>query len=233
MSLCIFLLYYSYHLCFTCIDFHDLSASGGCCFVVYIRRFIYKFLNVCPFDYTAVAGSGKVGSVNQVNHTSWVAVVTPTDRPKSVRNRCVIELFCGVVLSLCPYDISVGVGDFVIGLSQISSFFSYYRCALLNPISLTWWREHIFNLINQGKKYYKFWNYSPRSSRLHYLPYSKQKSRCQWWIFLCYSYGASIWNGQKHSSGHLWKAGAQGQLFFAYLFLVIAFGLSLLQSAFC
>ena len=31
-----------------------------------------------------------------VNHTSWVAVVTPTDRPKSVRNRSVIELFCGV-----------------------------------------------------------------------------------------------------------------------------------------
>ena len=32
-----------------------------------------------------------------VNHTSWVAVVTPTGRPKSVRNRCLIELFCGVV----------------------------------------------------------------------------------------------------------------------------------------
>ena len=32
-----------------------------------------------------------------VNHTSWVSVVTPTDRPKSVRNRCLIELFCGVV----------------------------------------------------------------------------------------------------------------------------------------
>ena len=29
------------------------------------------------------------------------------------------------VLSLCPFDISVGVGAFVIGLSQISSFFSY------------------------------------------------------------------------------------------------------------
>ena len=28
----------------------DLSAWGGCGFVVYIRRFIYKFLNVCPFD---------------------------------------------------------------------------------------------------------------------------------------------------------------------------------------
>ena len=32
-----------------------------------------------------------------VNHTSWVAVVTLTDRPKSVRNYCLIELFCGVV----------------------------------------------------------------------------------------------------------------------------------------
>ena len=92
-----FLLFYIYHLCFTCIDFYDLSVWGGCWFVVYIRRFIYKFLNVCPFHYTAVTRSGKVGPVNQVNHTSWVAVVTPTDRPKSVCNRCVIELFCGVV----------------------------------------------------------------------------------------------------------------------------------------
>ena len=32
-----------------------------------------------------------------VNHTSWVTVVIPTDRPKSVRNCCLIELFCGVV----------------------------------------------------------------------------------------------------------------------------------------
>ena len=50
---------------------------------------------MCPFDYTVV-GSGKVGPVNQVNHTSWVVIVTPTDRPRSVRNRSVIELFCGV-----------------------------------------------------------------------------------------------------------------------------------------
>ena len=28
---------------------------------------------------------------------SYRCVLTPTDRPKSVRNRCVIELFCGVV----------------------------------------------------------------------------------------------------------------------------------------
>ena len=35
-----------------------------------------------------------------VNHTSWMAVVTPTARPKSVRNRCVIELLCGVVCAV-------------------------------------------------------------------------------------------------------------------------------------
>ena len=114
MSLYIFLLYYIYHLCLTCIDFYDLSAWGGCWFVVYIRRFIYKFLNVCPFDYTAVAGSGKVGPVNPVNHTSLVAVVTLTDRPMSVRNRSVIELFCGVV---CVVTLPFW--------REISSFFSY------------------------------------------------------------------------------------------------------------
>ena len=124
ISLYIVFSYNIYHLCFTCIDFYDLSAWSGCWFVVYIRSFIYKFVNVCLFDYTAVAGSGKVGPVNQVNHISWVAVVTPTDRPKSSRNRCVIELFFGVVcVVILPFDISVGVGAFVIGLSQISSFF--------------------------------------------------------------------------------------------------------------
>ena len=39
--------------------------------------------------------------VNRLNHTSWMAVITPTDRPKSVRNRCVIEVCGGVfVLSI-------------------------------------------------------------------------------------------------------------------------------------
>ena len=60
-----------------------------------------------------------------VNHTSWVAVVTPTDRPKSARKCCLIELFVGLyLLSLCPFYIPVGVGAFVVGLGQISSFLS-------------------------------------------------------------------------------------------------------------
>ena len=56
------LLYDIYYLCcFTCIDFYDLSTWCGCWFVVYIRRFINKFLNVCPFNYMAFAGVGRFG----------------------------------------------------------------------------------------------------------------------------------------------------------------------------
>ena len=47
-----------------------------------------------------------------------MAVVTPTDRPKSDRNHCVSEVFGGVfVLSRCFLDFSVGVWAFVIGLN--------------------------------------------------------------------------------------------------------------------
>ena len=60
------------------------------------------------------------------NHTSWMAVVNPTCRLKSVRNRCVIEGFGGVfVLSLCFLDLCVGVGAFVIEQGQIYSLFSW------------------------------------------------------------------------------------------------------------
>ena len=54
------------------------------------------------------------------------------NRPKSVRNRCVIQVFGGVfVLLRCFLDFSVCVGGFVIGLSQISSCFSSSnRCTI-------------------------------------------------------------------------------------------------------
>ena len=62
--------------------------------------------------------------VNRFNHTSGVAVVNPTDRPKSVRNRCVVEVFGRVfVFSRCFLNLSLGVRAFVIELSPISSFF--------------------------------------------------------------------------------------------------------------
>ena len=35
------------------------------------------------------------------NHTRWADVVTSTDHPKSVHNRCVIEAFGGVLWKFC------------------------------------------------------------------------------------------------------------------------------------
>ena len=64
-----------------------------------------------------------------------MAVVTPSDRPTSVRNQCVFEVFGDVfMLSRCFLDFSVGVGAFVIGLNQISSFFSYINSANMSYI---------------------------------------------------------------------------------------------------
>ena len=52
-------------------------------------------------------------------------VVTPTDRPKYVRNRCVIEfLVAFFVFTLFPFDNSIRMTAFVIGLSEISPIFS-------------------------------------------------------------------------------------------------------------
>ena len=61
-----------------------------------------------------------------------MAIVTLTDRPKSVRNRCVIEVFGGVfVLSRCLLDFSVGVRAFVIELSKISSCITFITFILV------------------------------------------------------------------------------------------------------
>ena len=55
-----------------------------------------------------------------------MVVVTPTDPPKSVRNRRVIEGFGGgFVMSRWFLDFSVDVGDFVTGRSLITSFFLF------------------------------------------------------------------------------------------------------------
>ena len=65
-----------------------------CCLYTEVYWQIFKFVS---FWLHGCCGEWEGGPVNEVNHTSWMAVVTPTDRPKSVRNRCLIELFCGVV----------------------------------------------------------------------------------------------------------------------------------------
>ena len=42
-------------------NFYGRSALVGCWSSVFIKRIIYKFLNMCPFDCTAFAVSWKVG----------------------------------------------------------------------------------------------------------------------------------------------------------------------------
>ena len=64
--------------------------------------------------------------VNRFNHTSWMTC-NPTDRPKSVRNRCVIEVLVEFVCCPLVFEYSVGIGGFFIGLGKIS-FFSLPPC---------------------------------------------------------------------------------------------------------
>ena len=52
--------YITVYVCVT--NFYHLSALVGCLSPVSIRRIINKVLNVCPFDYTAVAVSGKLSA---------------------------------------------------------------------------------------------------------------------------------------------------------------------------
>ena len=83
-------------------------------------------LNLCPLDYMAFAVSGKVGyPLTGLTIPILMGVVIPTDRPKSDRNRYVIDVFGGIfVLSIGVVEFSVDIRDSVIGLSQISFFFS-------------------------------------------------------------------------------------------------------------
>ena len=61
-----------------------------------------------------------------------MAIAISTDRPKSVCNRCVIEVFCQFVF----LDFSVGVRAFVIELSQTSSFFCCFLERCYNVLSV-------------------------------------------------------------------------------------------------
>ena len=72
-----------------------------------------------------------------VNHTSLVAVVTPTDRPKSVRNRCLIELFCGVVCVVAlPFQHFCWCRDFCHRTESDLLHFCLYLCILVRQIVL-------------------------------------------------------------------------------------------------
>ena len=65
-------------------------------------RCIHDLLNVCPFDCTAVARRVGLTLKPKVNNTGWITFAAQIDRPKFVRDRCVIER---IVASLCNFDL--------------------------------------------------------------------------------------------------------------------------------
>ena len=88
------------------------------------------FLNVCPFDCTGDCGKWEGWALKPlVNQPDLMTVVAPADRPKSVRNSCVIERICSVFVSF-HLSIVCRLGVFVILLRQISSLFSLLATAL-------------------------------------------------------------------------------------------------------
>ena len=89
----------------------------------------------------------------QVNHTGWMTAVAPADRPKSVRNSCVIGRICSVFVSfhLC---IVCRLGLFSIWLRQISSLsFSYHESHLYTYMYTVYGFKHILIYIKQKQKY--------------------------------------------------------------------------------
>ena len=74
---------------------HRLVWLLVCC--LYKDVYLQFFFKCVSFWLHGCCGGVGRWARKPVNPTSLLAVVTPTDRPKSVRIRCLIELFCGVV----------------------------------------------------------------------------------------------------------------------------------------
>ena len=116
----VYLIFDIYYLWCLCADFYYLSAWCWlfvCCLYKEVYLQIFKCASFC---LQGCCGKWESWVRKPVSHTSLVTVATPIDNPKSVCNRCVIEHFVALfVLWLCPVDISVCIGDFVIGLRSL------------------------------------------------------------------------------------------------------------------
>ena len=113
---------------YVCVPhFYDHSALVGCWSSGPYKDYylqIHLYLNVYPFDYTYAAVNGKVKRTltGLTTPVLWLLLLqlTVLSRSKSLCNGSFGGIF---VSSRCFLDFSVGVMAFVIGLSQISSFF--------------------------------------------------------------------------------------------------------------
>ena len=79
-----------------------IFAWRGCKSWIYIKRFIYRLLNYV-LSIISVAGGWEVGPVNQFNHNSWVAVVTPTHRHELVIHVVIVICSRNVWWRLCAF----------------------------------------------------------------------------------------------------------------------------------
>ena len=76
------------------------TMDGGPCWLLVLGLYNEDYLQIfkCVSFWLQIFCGKWEGwdPLNQFNHTSWVAIVTQTERPKSVCNRCVIKVFGGV-----------------------------------------------------------------------------------------------------------------------------------------
>ena len=141
---------------YVCVQhFYEFSTLVGCWSSVSIRRIIYKFLNVCPFDYTAVAVSGKVERPwTGLRTPVGLTAVIPTGRPKSVRDRCVIEVFdgvCYVVTMIVGFFCGWQFRDFCFRTESRSLPFSLPYITLIYRINLISCKGQKQYILHQGQ----------------------------------------------------------------------------------
>ena len=111
--------------CFSFCSFNKYEAFYSVLFVKVCLYYNTLFLS-CNEGLIALLLRcvGRLSARKPVNHTSGVAVVTLTDRSKSVRNRCVIDVLVAFkFLVKLFFYFSVIAGSVDIGLSQISYLF--------------------------------------------------------------------------------------------------------------
>ena len=105
-----YLMYCFNHLTRLCNNINGLSAIVCCWSLAFIRRIIYKIFTCVSFLLYSFCGYREGRDPrNRFNHTSWVAIVTPTDLPNKVCNRCVIEAFGGDLFLLSRFFLDFSV----------------------------------------------------------------------------------------------------------------------------
>ena len=122
---CPYILIYYYITIYACVPhFYYLSALIDCWSSALVSRIIYKCLNVCPFGYTdvAIGGKAELSETGLTKPVGWLLLLQLTVLSRSA----VVVLLKSLVAFLCCHVAFFyyfqGVGAFIIGLSQISSF---------------------------------------------------------------------------------------------------------------